>query len=75
MSVAPPAHRGRRPDGSAAGQTIAMLVILLLSLPLLPLVLLVVAFVRVRDRRTTSRAACQPATHTQRATAIQPPCA
>ncbi|MGN9913778.1 hypothetical protein ACTMTJ_40215 [Phytohabitans sp. LJ34] len=73
MSAAPPAHRVRRPDGSAAGQTIAMLVILLLSLPLLPLVLVVVAVVRVRDRLTTTRAARQPATLTQPATAIQPP--
>jgi hypothetical protein len=73
MSAAPPAHRARRPDGSAAGQTIAMLVILLLSLPLLPLVLVVVAVVRVRDRLATARAARQPATLTQPAAAIQPP--
>lgn len=73
MSAAPPAHRARRPDASATGQTIAMLVISLLSLPLLPLVLIVVAVVRVRDRLTTGRAARQPATLTQPATAIQPP--
>jgi hypothetical protein len=73
MSAAPPAHRARRPDGSAAGQAIAMLVILLLSLPLLPLVLLLVAVVRVRDRLAGTRAAHHPATLTQPATAIQPP--
>lgn len=53
MSAAPPAHRARRPDGHAAGQTIAMIVILLLCLPLLPLVLLVVAFIRLRDHIST----------------------
>jgi hypothetical protein len=73
MSAAPPAHRARRPDGSAAGQTIAMLVILLLSLPFLPFVLLVVAVVRVRDRLASGRAARQSAALTQPATAIQPP--
>lgn len=73
MSAAPPAHRARRPDGSAAGQTVAMLVILLLSLPLLPLVLVFIAIVRLRDRLASARAARQPATLTQPATAIQPP--
>jgi hypothetical protein len=73
MSVAHPAHRIRRPDGSAAGQTIAMLVILLLSLPFLPLVLLVAGVVRVRDRLATARAARQPATLAPPAAAIQGP--
>lgn len=72
MSAAPPAHRARRPDGFAAGQTIAMLVILLLSLPFLPFVLVVVAVIRIRDRLASARAARQPATLTQPA-AIQPP--
>ncbi|MDQ7906520.1 hypothetical protein RB614_18560 [Phytohabitans sp. ZYX-F-186] len=75
MSAAPPAHRARRPDASAAGQTVAMLVITLLSLPLLPFVLLVVAVVRVRDRLSSARATRQSATLTQPATAIHPPVA
>jgi hypothetical protein len=75
MSAAPPAHRARRPDGSAAGQTIAMLVILLLCLPFLPLVLLVIAVVRVRDRLAAARAARESATVTQPATVAQPPAA
>jgi len=73
MSAAPPGHRARRSDGSGAGQTIAMLVILLLSLPLLPFALVVIAVVGVRDRLGSTRAARQPAPLTQRATAIQRP--
>jgi hypothetical protein len=45
MSSGSPGHRGY-----AAGQTLAMVVILLLCLPLLPLALLFVAVVRLRDR-------------------------
>jgi hypothetical protein len=45
MSSGSPGHRGY-----AAGQTLAMVVILLLCLPLLPLALLFVTFVRLRDR-------------------------
>lgn len=50
MSPGSPGRPSRRSDGYAAGQVLAMSVILLLSLPVLPLLLLLVAWVRLRDR-------------------------
>ena len=41
----------------AVGQLIALIVVAVIALPLMPLILLVIAWIRLRDRRAASRAA------------------
>lgn len=47
---------GRFPGRYAAGQLLALGLVLLLALPLLPLILLVIAWIRYRDRAGRDRA-------------------
>lgn len=53
----PPAPAGPSRPGYAAGQLLASVVVLLLALPLLPLVLLVIAWARCRNRHSRATSA------------------
>ncbi|MEO3742896.1 hypothetical protein [Plantactinospora sp. B5E13] len=49
-SPASPGRRSRVSGRYAAGQLLAAIVVLVVALPLLPLILLIVAWIRLRDR-------------------------
>ena len=61
----PNARQTRMSGRYATGQLLALLVVLLIGLPLLPLLLLIIAWIRLRDRaqaRSERRAARRVAT-------------
>jgi hypothetical protein len=61
----PNVQQSRMSGRYATGQLLALLVVLLIGLPLLPLLLLIIAWIRLRDRaqaRSRRRSTRRPAT-------------